>query len=145
MGLGRGDVLAVESLIEIDGGVDLLHDGAGVRRKPPAPHFVAHGIALSAALGLTTEISPLMTERPSPRFAKRHLAMILAGGVAVPSSFVHDPGETMFFSFQVDGFAASSADRVHLSYKLDAFDSHGVRIMEPAAAEIEETLAPEDK
>jgi hypothetical protein len=67
------------------------------------------------------------------------------GGAAVPSSFVHDPGETMFFSFQVDGYTASSADRVHLSYKIDAFDSHGVRIMEPATAEIEETLAPEDK
>ena len=39
----------------------------------------------------------------------------------------------------------SSVDRVHLSYKLDAFDPHGVRIMEPVAAEIEETLAPEDK
>jgi hypothetical protein len=67
------------------------------------------------------------------------------GGAAVPGSFVHDPGETMFFSFQVDGFTASSGDRVHLSYKLDAFDPHGVRIMEPAAAEIEETLAAEDK
>jgi hypothetical protein len=67
------------------------------------------------------------------------------GGAAVPSSSVHAPGETMFFSFQVDGFTASSTERVHLSYKIDAFDSHGVRLMEPAAAEIEETLAPEDK
>jgi hypothetical protein len=67
------------------------------------------------------------------------------GGAAVPNSFVHDPGETMFFSFQVDGFTASSVERVHLSYKLDAFDPHGVRLMEPVAAEIEETLAPEDK
>jgi len=67
------------------------------------------------------------------------------GGAALPSSSVHIPGETMFFSFQVDGFTASSADRVHLSYKIDALDPHGVRLMEPAAAEIEETLAPEDK
>jgi hypothetical protein len=67
------------------------------------------------------------------------------GGAALPGSFTHDPGETMFFSFQVDGFTPSSGSRVHLSYKLDAFDPHGVRIMEPVAAEIEETLAPEDK
>ena len=67
------------------------------------------------------------------------------GGAAVPGSFVHDPGETMFFSFQVDGFTASSGDRVHLTYKIEAFDPQGVRIMEPASAEIEETLAPEDK
>jgi hypothetical protein len=61
------------------------------------------------------------------------------GGAAVPGSFVHDPGETMFFSFQVDGFTASSGDRVHLTYKMEAFDPHGVRLMEPVAAEIEET------
>jgi hypothetical protein len=67
------------------------------------------------------------------------------GGAAVPSSFVHDPGETMFFSFQVEGFTPSSAQRVNLSYKLEAFDPHGVPIMQPVAAEIEETLAPEDK
>src|SRR5580704_5833473 len=78
MGLGRGDVLAVKMPVEIDGGVDLLHDGAGAGRKPPAPHFVAHG----TALGIATEVSPLMTERPAPGFAKKHLAMILAGGVA---------------------------------------------------------------
>jgi hypothetical protein len=67
------------------------------------------------------------------------------GGAAVPSSFAHDPGETMFFSFQVDGFKVSSGERVHLSYKIDAFDSHGTRLMEPVASEIEESLAPEDK
>ena len=51
----------------------------------------------------------------------------------------------MFFSFQVDGFTASSVDRVHLNYKMDVLDPHGVHIVEPVAAEIEETLAPEDK
>jgi hypothetical protein len=67
------------------------------------------------------------------------------GGAAVPSSYVHDPGETMFFSFQVDGFTVSSGDRVHLTYKMEAFDPHGVRLQEPVSAEIEETMAPEDK
>jgi len=67
------------------------------------------------------------------------------GGAAVSTGSVHVPGETMFFSFQVDGFSASSGDRVHLSYKIDAFDAHGVRIMPTATAEIEETLAPQDK
>ncbi|MGA2739247.1 MAG: hypothetical protein ABSG65_17555 [Bryobacteraceae bacterium] len=67
------------------------------------------------------------------------------GGAGLPSSYAHAPGETLFFSFQVDGFTASSGERVHLSYKLDAFDPRGLRIMEPVASEIEETLAPEDK
>ena len=82
MGLGRGDVLAVEMPVEIDGGVDLLHDGAGARREPPTPHFVAHVVALIANLGITTEVPPIMTERPTSRFAKKRLAMVLAGGVA---------------------------------------------------------------
>jgi hypothetical protein len=67
------------------------------------------------------------------------------GGGAVPSSFAHYPGETMFFSFQVDGFTASSGGRVNLGYKMEVFDPHGVPIMPPVSAEIEETLAPEDK
>jgi hypothetical protein len=99
------------------------------------PLFVLLPVAL--ACSLWGAAAPLAVVRPT--VSDRD------GGAAVPSSFVHDPGETMFFSFQVDGYTASSADRVHLSYKLDAFDSHGVLIMEPVAAEIEETLAPEDK
>jgi len=67
------------------------------------------------------------------------------GGATLPASFAHEAGETMFFSFQIEGYAASSQERVHLSYKLDAFDPHGVRIMEPISAEIDEGLAPEDK
>ena len=58
MGLGRGDVLAVEVPVEIDGGVDLLHDGVGTGREAPAPHLVAHDRSLA------TEVSPIMTERP---------------------------------------------------------------------------------
>jgi len=71
MGLGRGDVLAVQMPVEVDRGVDLLHDGAGARREPPTPHFVAHGIFTK----------PLMTETQSS-FAKKRLAMVLAGGIA---------------------------------------------------------------
>src|SRR5579864_1585638 len=55
MGLGRGDVLAVKSLVEIDGGVDFFHDSVGTRRKPPAPHFVAHDVTeISTAYDRTT-------------------------------------------------------------------------------------------
>ena len=67
------------------------------------------------------------------------------GGAPVSGNSVHVPGETMFFSFQVEGYSASSGARVHLNYKIDAFDPHGVHIMPPVAAEIEESLAPEDK
>jgi hypothetical protein len=106
----------------------------GQERGPRTPHPLL-GLLLACSLWGAT----------APLAVVRLTVSDRDGGAAVPSSFVHDPGETMFFSFQVDGYTASSGERVHLSYKLDAFDPHGVRIMEPVAAEIEETLAPEDK
>jgi hypothetical protein len=42
MGLACRDVLAVKAAIEVDRGVDLLHDCAGTRGEAPAPHLVAH-------------------------------------------------------------------------------------------------------
>src|SRR3569833_82984 len=76
MGLGRHDVLAVKMPVEIDGGVDLLHDGIGARGEPPAPHLVAHG--------LTSEVLTVMSEptRPKSSFAVKRLVVILAGGLA---------------------------------------------------------------
>ena len=67
------------------------------------------------------------------------------GGAALPSGFTHVPGETLFLSFQVAGYHASPAAKVHLSYKIDASDPRGIRIVEPIAAEIADSLAPEDK
>lgn len=99
----------------------------------------SQGVLLAAVLacGLSGATAPLAVVRAG--ISDRD------GGALLPASFPHDPGETMFFSFLVDGYSASSVDRVHLSYKIAACDPHGVSIIEPVAAEIEETLAPEDK
>jgi hypothetical protein len=67
------------------------------------------------------------------------------GGEPLPSGFAHVPGEVIFFSFQVDGYKASTADKIRLSYKIDAFDPAGARIVEPITGDVEETLAPQDK
>lgn len=101
------------------------------------PQFFRALLPVALAGSLWGAAAPLAVVRP--------IVSDRDGGASVPSSMVHDPGETMFFSFQVDGYTVSAGDRVHLTYKLDTFDAHGVRIMEPVAAEIEETLAPEDK
>lgn len=37
------DILPPQALVEIDGGVDLLHDGVGTRGETPTPHAIAHG------------------------------------------------------------------------------------------------------
>ena len=67
------------------------------------------------------------------------------GGGPLPSGFTHIAGEVMFFSFQVDGYKASSADKLLLTYKIDAFDPGGVRIVETIDDKVEGALAPEDK
>jgi hypothetical protein len=67
------------------------------------------------------------------------------GGGALPPGFTHVPGETIFFSFKVEGYKASSAERVNLSYQIEAFDPNGVPIVEPVKDIAEATLAPEDK
>ena len=36
------DILAPELLVEIDGGIDLLHDGVGTCGETPTPHAIAH-------------------------------------------------------------------------------------------------------
>src|SRR6202046_805580 len=42
MGLGAGDVLGAELVVEVDRGVDVLHDFGRASQEPAAPHRVAH-------------------------------------------------------------------------------------------------------
>jgi len=67
------------------------------------------------------------------------------GGGALPPGFTHIAGETMYFTFQVQGYRSSAADKVLMTYKVNAFDPHGVRIVDEIDDKIEGTLAPEDK
>src|SRR5262245_15052144 len=75
MGLARGDVLAEEVLVEIDGDIDVLHHPIRAGAEAPAPHLVAHG---------TTKVSPDMTGpvEAARTHAKKRLAMVVAGGIA---------------------------------------------------------------
>src|SRR5262249_12707562 len=68
--------LAEEVPVEIDGGVDVLHDRVGTGAEAPAPHLVAHGTS--------TEVSPTMTgpEHAARTHARKRLAMVAAGGIA---------------------------------------------------------------
>src|SRR5438270_4831091 len=71
MRLACCDVLAVKAAVEVDRGIDLLHDGARTRGEAPAPHLVAHD---------PTAESP-MTEQPLST-ARRWRAMIALFAVA---------------------------------------------------------------
>jgi hypothetical protein len=45
MRLAGGDVLPVKLAVDVDRGVDLLHQRIGLLAEAPAPHFVGHGSA----------------------------------------------------------------------------------------------------
>ena len=76
MGLAGGNVLAEEVSIEIDGGIDVLHDRVGAGAETPAPHLIAHGTF--------TEVSPIMTgpEAAARTHAKRRLATIVVAAMS---------------------------------------------------------------
>src|SRR5262249_43633056 len=76
VGLARGNILAKEVPVEIDGGVNVLHDRIGAGAEASAPHLVAHGTS--------TEVSPTMTgpEDAARTHGKKGVAMGGAGGIA---------------------------------------------------------------
>lgn len=55
------------------------------------------------------------------------------------------PGETVFFSFQVSGLGESPLKQVRLTYRVDAVDPNGVHIVEPVESIFDATLHDEDK
>src|SRR3954447_17843691 len=85
MGLAGGNVLAINVPIEVDRGVDLLHDGGGTGSKASAPHRVAHDAFLAALADFlfSHQDSPGMNSSDAaPRtHARKRIALILAGGV----------------------------------------------------------------
>ncbi|MEX2262517.1 MAG: hypothetical protein WD696_11235 [Bryobacteraceae bacterium] len=66
-------------------------------------------------------------------------------GPRVPPGTRHVPGETVYFSFKVDGYRVSPEEKIRLSYRLDAMDPDGLKLMETVEGKIESELSPEDK
>ena len=66
------------------------------------------------------------------------------GAAALPgSSFV--PGQSVFFSFQIDGYQVSPDKKIKVGYEVDVFDPQGVRLMETIESNVDAALADEDK
>ena len=67
------------------------------------------------------------------------------GGPALPADYIFTPGETVFFTFSVEGFTASEEGQIKLHYQARATDPDNVLLAPPFAGTIEAELAPEDK
>jgi hypothetical protein len=69
----------------------------------------------------------------------------LEDGPAVPPSFTFVPGQFIFLSFQIAGYKVADEHKIHLSYKVDALDPNGVRLVETFSGTEDTTLSDEDK
>jgi len=67
------------------------------------------------------------------------------GGPPLASGHQFVPGETVFLGFQVGGYQADEARKIHIEYTLEAKDSRDVPLVAPIRGVIETTLSDEDK
>ena len=92
---------------------------------------------LAAAALLQADSTPFAILKPT--------VSDMEDGPGVPPSFTFVPGQFVFLSFQVGGYQVSAERKLRLSYKVDALDPKGVRLMETIANTLETTLFDEDK
>ena len=90
-----------------------------------------------AAILLHAATAPLAILRPT--------ISDMEDGPGVPPSFTFVPGQFVFLSFAVGGFQVSPERKIHLSWKVDAFDPKGVPLVETMAGTLDTTLSEEDK
>ncbi len=66
-------------------------------------------------------------------------------GPSVPAGHQFIPGETVFLSFEVQGYSVSSEGKVLLTYRIETLDSDGVPLVEPETGRIETEISDLDK
>jgi hypothetical protein len=89
------------------------------------------------AVGLYAAAAPLSILKPS--------ISDIEDGAGVPPTFTFVPGQFIFLTFEIGGYKASDEQKIHLTYKIDALDPKGVRLLETFTNTEDTTLAPEDK
>src|SRR5579863_16447 len=82
---------------------------------------------------------------PEPFAILKFAISDMEDGALVPPSFTFVPGQFVFVSFQVGGYQVSAERKLHLSYKVDAFDPKNVPLIETIANTLETRLSDEDK
>jgi hypothetical protein len=87
----------------------------------------------------------LLHAAPAPLAILKPAISDMEDGPAVPATFTFVPGQFVFLSFEVGGYKVSPERKLQLSYKVDALDPKGVRLMETFANKLETTLSDEDK
>ena len=66
-------------------------------------------------------------------------------GPPATENYVWMPGETLHLSFLLSGYKGAAGEKIGLTYKIDAVDPEGVKLIETVTGKVDAELAPEDK
>lgn len=66
-------------------------------------------------------------------------------GPGATENYVWIPGETLHLSFLITGYKGAAGEKIGLTYRIDAVDPDGVKLIETVNGKVDAELAPEDK
>jgi hypothetical protein len=96
-------------------------------------------------LALLTALPGLAQEPVRPLVALNPILQQFEDGPPLAGDFKFLPGETVFCSFQVQGFQPSPDRQVRLTYSIETLDSDQIRLVEPSSDKLETTVTEQDK
>lgn len=95
-------------------------------------------------LALCTLFALLLQAAPPLAIVNAVIHQIEDGTAATaPQSFT--TGEVVFFSFQVNGYSVSPAQKVKLSARIQAFDQYDAPLQEAVSSDVDAEVTPNDK
>jgi hypothetical protein len=90
-------------------------------------------------------LAALAQEPAKPLAAVNPTLQEFEDGPALPGDHRFLPGETVFFSFQVQGYQLSPDRQVRLTYSIETLDSDQVKLAQPSSDKLETSTTEQDK
>ena len=96
-------------------------------------------------LALLITLPGLAQEPARPLVAVNPILQQFEDGPPLTADYKFLPGETVFFSFQTQGYQPSPDRQVRLTYTIETLDGDQIRIAEPSSDKLETTVTELDK
>ena len=96
-------------------------------------------------LALLTTLPGLAQEPARPLAVVNPILQQFEDGPPLAGDYRFLPGETIFFSFQVQGYRPTPEGLVRLTYRIDTLDSDQIRLAETTSEKLETTTTEQDK
>jgi hypothetical protein len=96
-------------------------------------------------LVLLAALAGLAQEPARPLAAVNPILQQFEDGPPLAGDYKFLPGETVFFSFQVQGYQPSAERQVRLTYSIETLDGDQIRLAEPTSEKLETAITEQDK